>query len=157
MAELLVEHGWKPLPRPWLFWTSHKPHPIVVYQQTIVFRQLFAGHVVRFSADGQEEKHATNTNFIVNCHWHFAPEQGVETGYDSKLHFTFGLCCLLNGYISFLLVWFWNFLQFVFFPLGIRTRTLKRFSWWCLLIVGWVCALICYPLYSSRLSQWLPS
>ena len=70
------------------------------------FRQLFAGHVVRFSADGQEEKHATNTNFIVNYHWHFAPEQGVETGYDSKLNFTFGLCCLLIGYISFLLVWF---------------------------------------------------
>ena len=70
---------------------------------------------MRFSANGQEEKHTTNTNFIVTCHWHFAPEQGVETGYDSKLHFIFGLCCLLIGYISFLLVWFCNFLQFVFF------------------------------------------
>ena len=41
----------------------------------------------------------------------------METVYDSRLPFIFGLCCLLIGYIRFLLVWFCNFLQFVsFFP-----------------------------------------
>ena len=40
----------------------------------------------------------------------------METGYDSKLHFISGLCCLLIGCISLLLVCFCNFIQFVFFP-----------------------------------------
>ena len=31
--------------------------------------------------------HETPIMFIINCQWHFAPEKGVETGYDAKPHF----------------------------------------------------------------------
>lgn len=76
-------------------------------------------------------------------------------------HIFLKLALLANQYLNYrlyllLITWISNFLAIVILFLGIRTRTHKLFSWWCLLIVGWVCALICCLVCSSWLSQWRP-
>ena len=68
--------------------------------------------MVGVSANGKEEEHAWNANVynLLSVTFRICPRRG-NRGYDSKLHFISGLCCLLIGCISLV----FNLLQFVFF------------------------------------------